>query len=96
MEDRGRSTLESLEAVATILRAEALGSAVFVSDRSHMLRVIRMARDLGIEAHGSPAPGSPTDGTVARRVDATFRELAALAWYALVGSPVPESRAGGS
>lgn len=96
MEDQGRSTLESLRAVATILRGEALASAVFVSDRSHMLRVMRMARDLGIEAYGSPTPDSPMDATTARRVDATLHELGALAWYALVGRPVPEPAAGGS
>jgi uncharacterized SAM-binding protein YcdF (DUF218 family) len=96
MEDQGRSTLESLRAVATILRGEALASAVFVSDRSHMLRVIRMARDLGIEAFGSPAPDSPMDATTARRVDATLHELGALAWYALTGRPTLEAATGGS
>jgi uncharacterized SAM-binding protein YcdF (DUF218 family) len=85
MEDGGRSTFESLQAVDAILEEAGLGSAVFVSDRSHMLRVMRMARDLGIEAYGSPAPDSPTDATLARRVDATLHELGALAWYALVG-----------
>ena len=96
MEDHGRSTLESLRSVATILGDEALESAVFVSDRSHMLRVMRMARDLGIEAYGSPTPDSPMDATTARRVDATLHELGALAWYALIGRPVPEAATGGS
>jgi uncharacterized SAM-binding protein YcdF (DUF218 family) len=96
MEDQGRSTLESLRAVATVLERESLASAVFVSDRSHMLRVMRMARDLGIEAYGSPAPDSPTDATMERRADATLHELGALAWYALVGRPTPEADASGS
>ncbi len=96
MEDEGRSTLESLRAVAVVLEREALESAVFVSDRSHMLRVMRMARDLGIEAYGSPAPDSPMDATMERRVDATLHELGALAWYALVGRPAPEPAMGGS
>ncbi|HYN47457.1 MAG TPA: YdcF family protein [Candidatus Nanopelagicales bacterium] len=96
MEDQGRSTLESLRAVATILERGGLGSAFFVSDRSHMLRVLRMARDLGIEGYGSPAPDSPMDATVARRVDATLHELGALAWYALTGRPAPEAAVNGS
>jgi uncharacterized SAM-binding protein YcdF (DUF218 family) len=96
MEDQGRSTLESLRAVATILEGEALTSAVFVSDRSHMLRVMRMARDLGIEAYGSPTSSSPMDATMERRVDATLHELGALAWYALVGRPAPEATTRGS
>lgn len=96
MEDVGRSTLESLRAVAAILEREALESAVFVSDRSHMLRVLRTARDLGIEAYGSPAADSPMDATMARRVEATLHELGALAWYALVGQPAPKAEASGS
>ncbi|HWR98130.1 MAG TPA: YdcF family protein [Candidatus Methanoperedens sp.] len=96
MEDVGRSTLESLRAVASILEREALESAVFVSDRSHMLRVLRTARDLGIEAYGSPAADSPMDATMARRFEATLHELGALAWYGLVGQPVPKTGASGS
>jgi len=96
MEDAGRSTLESLEAVATILEREGLRSAVFVSDRSHMLRVIRMALDLGLDAYGSPTRDSPMDATMTRRVDATLHELGALAWYALLGRPGPAAETGGS
>src|SRR6185369_517436 len=41
-ENTGRNTLESLEAVGALLRARHLTSAVFVSDRTHMLRVLRI------------------------------------------------------
>jgi len=98
METAGRSTLESLEAVAPILEAEGVGPALFVSDRTHMLRVLRMAKDLGIEAHGSPAAASPTEATLAGRIDATIHELGALAWYGIGGRAAPdqllEGRAG--
>ena len=60
-EDRGRTTLESLENVRELFRGRGLSSAVFVSDRTHMLRVLRIATDQGIEAWGSPTPSSPTD-----------------------------------
>jgi anaerobic selenocysteine-containing dehydrogenase len=93
MEDRGRSTQESLEAVAAILAQREAGAPVFVSDRLHMLRVMRIAKDLGVDAYGSPATNSPSDATLARRVDATVHELGALAWYGLVGRPVPEGQA---
>jgi uncharacterized SAM-binding protein YcdF (DUF218 family) len=85
MEDRGRSTLESLEAVAEILDEIGGGPTIFVSDRSHMLRVIRIAKDLGIDAYGSPVADSPLDATLARRIGATIHELGALAWYGLGG-----------
>ena len=86
-EDRGQSTLESLDAVAGILRAHGLRSALFVSDRTHMLRVLRMSKDLGIEAFGSPTPTSPTDASLGPRLEATLHELGALALYGLVGGP---------
>jgi uncharacterized SAM-binding protein YcdF (DUF218 family) len=62
-EDRGRNTLESMRAVGKILHDRGLSSAVFVSDRTHMLRVLKLARDQGIAATGSPtttAPESPS------------------------------------
>jgi uncharacterized SAM-binding protein YcdF (DUF218 family) len=85
VEDRGRTTLESLNAVATILREHQLGSAVFVSDRTHMLRVLRIARDQGIASYGSPTATSPTDATFVSRADATLHELGALALYFVSG-----------
>src|SRR3954453_4809182 len=53
VEDKGRTTLESLRAVAEVLRTHGLGTALFVSDRTHMLRVLKIARDEGISAYGS-------------------------------------------
>ena len=83
-EDTGRNTEESLEAVGAILRARDLSTAVFVSDRTHMLRVLRMATDQGLTAWGSPTPDSPTDEDLGRKAQAIVHELAGLAAY-LVG-----------
>ncbi|HEX5823064.1 MAG TPA: YdcF family protein [Candidatus Limnocylindrales bacterium] len=85
VEDRGRTTLESLHAVAALLQAHDLSSAVFVSDRTHMLRVLRIARDQGITAYGSPTSTSPTDATFLTRADATIHELGALTIYFVTG-----------
>lgn len=84
-EDRGRTTLESLEAVAAIFRANALRSAVFVSDRSHMLRVLRMATDQGITAWGSPTATSPVEQELGREFRAYSHEVGALVEYFLGG-----------
>jgi uncharacterized SAM-binding protein YcdF (DUF218 family) len=84
-EDRGRTTLESLRTVGLMLRERGISRAVFVSDRAHMLRVLRIARDEGIEAYGSPTTNSPTDQTFVHRLEATTHELAALAVYFLAG-----------
>ena len=84
-EDEGRSTLESLTSVAAILRENGIRDAVFVSDRTHMLRVLRIARDLGLTAYGSPTTSSPSDRDANRRIRATVHELGALAVYFLTG-----------
>jgi uncharacterized SAM-binding protein YcdF (DUF218 family) len=82
-EDGGRTTLESLEHVRELFRGRGLSSAVFVSDRTHMLRVLRIATDQGIEAWGSPTPVSPADTDPGARVEAVLHELGALAVYFL-------------
>ena len=80
-ENQGRNTLESIEAVAVIFREHNLSSGVFVSDETHMLRVLRMASDQGIVAWGSPTRTSPSDRDAVRRQKAILHELAGLAAY---------------
>jgi uncharacterized SAM-binding protein YcdF (DUF218 family) len=81
VEDGGRTTLDSLDGVATILSAHGIDDAVFVSDPTHMLRVLRIADDLGITAWGSPTPTSRIELDGGRKIDATVHELGALALY---------------
>jgi uncharacterized SAM-binding protein YcdF (DUF218 family) len=85
VEDEGRTTLESLEAVRTIFRDEELQSGLFVSDETHMLRVLRMANDLGIEAFSSPTRTSPADLDPRRHSSAVLHEIAGLAAYYVGG-----------
>jgi len=95
VEDEGRTTLESLRTVGAMLRETGSTSALFVSDRAHMLRVLRIARDEGLVAYGSPTTTSPTDATFGHRLEATTHELAALAVYFLAGdAPLEPSFAG--
>ena len=89
VENQGRTTLESLEAVAGILRARGIDDAVFVSDPTHMLRVLRMADDLGIQAWGSPTATSPVASDPGRLVQAYAHELGALALYLTIGGAPP-------
>jgi uncharacterized SAM-binding protein YcdF (DUF218 family) len=84
-EDRSRTTLESIRAVGGLLREHGLSTAVFVSDRPHMLRVLRMAADDGIKGFGSPTTTSPIEGDPVKQADATVHELLALTQYFLVG-----------
>lgn len=87
-EDRGRTTLESLEAVGAIMRDHGLTSAVFVSDRTHMLRVLRIATDEGVTAWGSPTTTGPVDADDGPRNAAIAHELGALAIYFVGGAHV--------
>ena len=67
------------------MHAKGLASALFVSDRTHMLRVLRVASDLGIVAYGSPTATSPADLDPSARVQSTLHELGALALYLATG-----------
>ena len=51
-----------------------------------MLRVLRIARDEGIEAFGSPTRTSPIDASAGERLRATVHEVGALALYFLAGN----------
>jgi uncharacterized SAM-binding protein YcdF (DUF218 family) len=84
-EDASRTTLESIRAVGALLRDQGLKDAIFVSDRPHMLRVLRMAADEGITAWGSPTATSPIEHDPPGQIDATLHELGALVQYFLVG-----------
>lgn len=84
-EDQSRTTLQSIRLVATLMEDRGLETAVFVSDPSHMLRVLRMAADEGITGYGSPTRTSPLERDPVRRVDAIVHELGALAIYFVSG-----------
>ena len=83
-EDTGSTTLESMQHVRAILTSHGLNSALFVSDRSHMLRVLRLAQDQDIEGWASPTETSPDDLDPTLRWDSTLHELGAFGLYFLI------------
>ncbi len=85
VEDRSRTTLQSIRGVKQVMDDAGLATAVFVSDPSHMLRVLRMASDVGIDAFGSPTRTSPLERDALRTTDAIIHELGALAFYFVSG-----------
>ena len=84
-EDDARNTLDSLRAVRSAMHDRGLRTAVFVSDPTHMLRVVRIASDLGLEAYSSPTRTSPVQLDPVRVARATIHELGALAVYLITG-----------
>lgn len=81
MEDTGSTTLQSMQHVRAIFAARGLHSALFVSDRSHMLRVLRLAQDQGIEGWASPTPTSPDDIDGDLIWNSMVHELGAMVQY---------------
>jgi uncharacterized SAM-binding protein YcdF (DUF218 family) len=94
-EDTAHNTLTSLRAVRDQLDKRGMTSAVFVSDPTHMLRVLRIADDLGIDAYGSPTTTSPVWGDPKRTIAATLHELGALAVYFVTGGAPQVEQGGG-
>jgi len=75
-ETRSRTTYESAQAVARLLRERRLSSCVVVSDGFHLYRIKLMFRSLGIIAYGSPAPASPIEADPSERTWRSLREMA--------------------
>ena len=82
-EDQSRSTLTSIRSVADLLQEAGVERAVFVSDPTHMYRVLRQAGDAGIAATGSPTTTSPIMGDPLAIADAVVHELGALVAYSM-------------
>lgn len=85
VEDQARTTIQSIRGVRDVLADAGLRTAIFVSDRQHMLRVLRMAHDEGIVGWGSPTATSPIAADGVARLDAIVHELGALAVYFVTG-----------
>lgn len=67
MEDRGRTTRESMLAVADTLGKRGIKTAILVSDPFHMLRLWVMGRRFGLTPFTSPTRTSPIAPNSERR-----------------------------
>lgn len=74
----GHDTLQSLTAVAGLMRSHGWSSATIVTDPAHLARSLAMARALGIRAHGSAtSEGAGSSLTL----DYVGRETLGLLWF---------------
>jgi len=85
LETEARSTQESVRLTGRIMRERGIGSIIVVSSPFHMKRALRMYRDAGFVAYGSPAPNDPAQANPVLRVRYTLRECAAFVAYLLFG-----------
>jgi uncharacterized SAM-binding protein YcdF (DUF218 family) len=74
METEGRTTSESMRAVAGMLEARGLQSALLVSDPFHMLRLRILARRFGFTPYTSPTRTSPIEPNREQRWKYIFSE----------------------
>jgi len=56
IESVSRNTQENLQQANRVMHRQGLRSAIIVSDPLHMSRALRISRDVGINAVGSPTP----------------------------------------
>ena len=84
LEEHGRTTWQSLQTSTAIMSRERLHTAILVSDPFHALRLRRMARDLGMQAHVSPASHSRIQST-GLQWHYVIREMSTYALYRMLG-----------
>ena len=90
-ENAATDTWESMQGVAALLRPLGLDEVIVVSDGFHLFRSRMMARDVGLQAWGSPADDSPIRTGGGGELAYVIREAAAVVahlWQTRLG-PVP-------
>jgi uncharacterized SAM-binding protein YcdF (DUF218 family) len=91
----GSDTLDSMQAVAKVMRSHRWDSAVVVTDPEHSLRSRAMLRDQGVDAVASPTRSGPDYGFAAE-AHYVLRETGGYLWYeAHRGVDTVESALGG-
>ena len=80
VEDTSTTTWENLRNSVPLIQANGIGAVVLVSDPFHMLRALKMARDLGLVAYSSPTRTSPISASRLEEARYVLRE----AWAYLV------------
>ena len=58
IETRSRTTRQNLVEARSVMQQAGLHRAIVVSDPLHMARALRLCRELGIDAVGSPTPST--------------------------------------
>jgi uncharacterized SAM-binding protein YcdF (DUF218 family) len=81
LEEKSTTTWENMQNAAALARAGGISSVLLVSDPFHMLRSLKMARDLGLVAYGSPTRTSPISGNRVEEVRYIMREAWAYLMY---------------
>lgn len=81
LEDQGATTWESMHNAVSLMHEHRINTVLIVSDPFHMLRSLKMARDMGLEAYGSPTRTSPISANRFEEARYTLRETWAYIAY---------------
>lgn len=84
VEQSGRTTMQSLQTCAQIMRHHAMRRAILVSDPFHTFRLRRMAADIGMDALTSPTPSSAVQSPW-MQLRYELREVGVYSVYRLCG-----------
>lgn len=85
MEEKGTTSKESLDEVVHIMRKQNINSIILVSDGFHMMRLKKMANDLGIKAYVSPVRNGPINKNKFVQVKSYMRESWVYVLYLIFG-----------
>jgi uncharacterized SAM-binding protein YcdF (DUF218 family) len=78
IENAASDTWESMQGVAALLQPRDINEVIVVSDGFHLFRARMMARDVGLQAWGSPAELSPIRTGGGGELTYVIREAAAV------------------
>lgn len=88
VENRSRTSAESIGEAARILHDRSMESALLVSDPFHMLRLEMLARRGGLEGNRAPVPRGPIEWNASLSLRYVLRE-SVLAPFAALQGPRP-------
>jgi uncharacterized SAM-binding protein YcdF (DUF218 family) len=85
VEAESKTTRQNFSNIKPLLEARDIGRVLVVSDPLHMRRAMRMAADLGLDAHPSPTPTSRYR-SLTTQVPMLLREVYFSAYYLFTGN----------
>lgn len=83
IEEKSHTTWQNLNQAQQILKEQSLNSIILISDGFHMMRLKKMAKDLGIKSFTSPVINSPIANNKIVELKYIIREVVVFIGYLL-------------
>jgi uncharacterized SAM-binding protein YcdF (DUF218 family) len=85
LENQGKTSQQSLSAVARLYQSQGINNIILVSDSFHIFRLRKMAHDLGFTVSAFPAPDSPIKSQKLVELRHALREVVVFTVYLALG-----------